>query len=123
MSTPDQPIRAIAIMVGVSIFVPGLDALAKYLTQSYPVMEVVWARYFFHIIFLLPLILWRLGPRAFLPARLPGQLLRSEVLRKDQFPHRLMSGRVFPHAHRLYTESQGRGARDRVITLCASGTC
>lgn len=30
-----------------------LDAMAKYLMQSYPVAQVVWARFFFHVIFVL----------------------------------------------------------------------
>ena len=33
-----------------------LDSIGKYLMQSYPLVQVVWARYFFHLLFVLVLM-------------------------------------------------------------------
>lgn len=38
----------------------GQDAISKHLTQDYPVSEVIWARFTFHFLFLLPFIAPRL---------------------------------------------------------------
>jgi len=46
------------MLLGVSI-VPVMDGLAKYLAGYYPVTQIVWARFFFHFLFMLPLILVR----------------------------------------------------------------
>lgn len=37
-----------------------MDAVAKYLTQTYPVLQVTWARFFFHAVWLALLLRWRL---------------------------------------------------------------
>lgn len=46
------------MLAGVSI-VPIMDGLAKYLAGYYPVTQIVWARFFFHFLFLLPVMLIR----------------------------------------------------------------
>ena len=51
--------RGILWMLATSVFFVSLDATAKYLTSSLPVVEIVWGRYLFHTIFAL---LWA-GPR------------------------------------------------------------
>jgi drug/metabolite transporter (DMT)-like permease len=79
-STLDRPLKAIGLMLLATSIVPFMDAIAKHLTQTYPVTEVVWARYFFHVLFLAPLILWRLGPRAFFPDRIVLQIVRGGFL-------------------------------------------
>jgi drug/metabolite transporter (DMT)-like permease len=62
--------RGIAwMLLTMGLFV-SMDALAKWLTQSYPVPQVIWARYAFHFLLL----------AAFLNLRLPG-LLRSANLK------------------------------------------
>jgi drug/metabolite transporter (DMT)-like permease len=43
--------RGILWMLLCSVFFVSLDATAKYLTHSYPVFEITWARYLFHSIF------------------------------------------------------------------------
>lgn len=67
-------------MLGAMMMVPVMDGIAKALSARYPVIQVVWARYFFHLLWLLPLVLRRHGPRALLPAHLPLQVLRSLFL-------------------------------------------
>lgn len=46
------------MLVGVSV-VPVMDGLAKYLTAHYPVTQIVWGRFFFHFMFILPVVLVR----------------------------------------------------------------
>jgi len=46
------------MLLGVSI-VPVMDGLAKYLAAFYPVTQIVWARFFFHFLFMLPIMLVR----------------------------------------------------------------
>ena len=41
--------------------VPFMDALAKLLSSRYPVLQLVWARFFFHFLLVLPIALWRHG--------------------------------------------------------------
>ena len=62
--TPDlfsQRNRGIALMVGAMMVVPFMDALAKLLSSRYPVLQLVWARFFFHFLLVLPIALWRHG--------------------------------------------------------------
>jgi drug/metabolite transporter (DMT)-like permease len=57
----------------------GLDTLAKYLMQDYPLVQVVWARFFFHIVIVSALLGRRL-PRV-ARSRAPGyQVLRSVLM-------------------------------------------
>ena len=49
--SPDNPLRGIAWMLATMFWFVTLDSTAKYLMQSYPVVQVVWARFFFHLIF------------------------------------------------------------------------
>lgn len=44
------------MLAGVSI-VPVMDGIAKYLAASYPVTQIVWGRFFFHFMFMLPVVL------------------------------------------------------------------
>lgn len=53
--------RGIALMVGAMMVVPFMDALAKLLSSRYPVLQLVWARFFFHFLLVLPIALWRHG--------------------------------------------------------------
>lgn len=46
------------MLLGVSI-VPFMDGFAKFLSSYYPVVQIVWARFFFHFAFMLPVVLLR----------------------------------------------------------------
>ena len=71
--------RGIAMMLLTTLVFAGMDTLAKLLMQSYPLVQVVWGRYFFHAVFLV-VVLGRSLPRH-LGSRRPGlQLLRSALL-------------------------------------------
>ncbi len=76
----DHPVKAIGLMLLATTFVPFMDIIAKWLTLHYPVMEVVWGRYFFHTVFLAPLVVWRYGLRAFFPDRIVMQIVRGGFL-------------------------------------------
>jgi drug/metabolite transporter (DMT)-like permease len=66
-----RPLRGILmIMTAVAMFAV-LDSIAKYLSRFYPVPGIVWARYAFHLLFVVLL----LGPR------LRGRLVRTQRLR------------------------------------------
>jgi drug/metabolite transporter (DMT)-like permease len=78
--TQDDNVKAgIAWMLITTFFFVSLDTVAKHLVSSYPVLQVVWGRFLFHMI-LAALIL---GPRFALLARsanLPLQIVRSIFL-------------------------------------------
>ncbi|MEX0922596.1 MAG: DMT family transporter [Rhodovibrionaceae bacterium] len=71
--------RGILLMVVTIVFMVSMDTIAKYLTQEYPVPQVVWGRYAFHML----LLLIYLRGRAFTVLRtkvLKLQLLRSAIM-------------------------------------------
>jgi len=80
VSTQDDNVKAgVVWMLITTFFFVSLDAVAKHLVSSYPVLQVVWGRFFFHMI-LAALIL---GPRFAVLARsanLPLQIVRSIFL-------------------------------------------
>jgi len=80
VGTQDDNIKAgVAWMLVTTFFFVSLDVTAKYLVASYPVIQVVWARFLVHLI-LAALIL---GPRIGFFARsanLPLQIVRSILL-------------------------------------------
>ena len=76
----ESPLAAILLLVTAMSVVPLMDGIAKYLSASYPVSQVVWARYFFHLLVLLPLVLWHHGPRGLMPRNPAVQVLRSAFL-------------------------------------------
>src|SRR5690606_28437339 len=69
-----------ALMLLAMTLLPLMDGLAKGLSERYPVPQVVWARYFFHFAFILPLLLLRFGRRALVPKRRGLQLVRGGLL-------------------------------------------
>ncbi len=78
--TQDDNVKAgVVWMLITTFFFVSLDAVAKHLVSNYPVLQVVWGRFFFHMI-LAALIL---GPRFAVLARsanLPLQIVRSIFL-------------------------------------------
>ena len=67
-------------MLAATALLPVMDGMAKHLSQSYPLLQVVWARYFFHLLTMLPLLLWRYGARSLWPRRPHVQFLRGALL-------------------------------------------
>ena len=72
--------RGILWMILAMLMFISMDSLVKHLLQqSYPVIQVVWARYTFHVVFLLVLVN-RHAPRALVTHHPVLQVLRSVLL-------------------------------------------
>ena len=54
-----RPLLGIGLMIVGMLLVPLLDACAKVLSQDYPTLEITWARFMFHFLWLLPIVHWR----------------------------------------------------------------
>src|SRR5262249_52804721 len=88
-TTPPRPalatprpnhLRGILLMLGVGFSFTVLDATAKHLTQTLPVMEIAWGRYLFHLA-VLPLFLGGPSLGSAFPSTRPAlQVLRSAFL-------------------------------------------
>ena len=66
------------MILTVALFV-SMDTVGKYLTQDYPVLQVTWARFFFHAMWLLLFLRWRVVSVA--RTRRPGiQLFRGFLM-------------------------------------------
>lgn len=82
----DSPEARRRLLVGIGFMllamsvVPLMDSIAKLLTVRFDTIQLVWARYFFHAVVLFPIVLWRYGRQALLPARPLLQLLRGGFL-------------------------------------------
>jgi drug/metabolite transporter (DMT)-like permease len=58
----DRPLVGIGFMVLAVALLTAMDGIAKYLTQSLPIAEVVWARYAFNLLVLLAVLpAWRVA--------------------------------------------------------------
>lgn len=81
MAGGDRPLAGIAcVALGVSL-VPLMDGVAKYLSAEFHVFQVVWARFAFHVAWLLPIIVWQRLRLRDLLSHHPGlQLLRGGFL-------------------------------------------
>ena len=62
---PRNPTIGIALIVTAMLVVPFMDAIAKLLSAQYPVLQLVWARFFFQFLVVTPLALWRHSPIGF----------------------------------------------------------
>jgi drug/metabolite transporter (DMT)-like permease len=57
-----RPWVGILLVCGTTLCFAALDTVAKYLTRDYHPLQVVWGRYFFHALLLMP-FLWKRGLR------------------------------------------------------------
>lgn len=55
----DHPLRGIALIIGSTVFLACSDALAKYLAQSLPPIEIAWIRFLVFLLIMLPMALSR----------------------------------------------------------------
>ncbi len=75
-----SPITGVVLMLAAMAVVPLMDGVAKHLSGTFPVLQVVWARYFFHLLILLPVVLWRHGANALLLRNPWLQIIRGGFL-------------------------------------------
>lgn len=76
----DSPFAGLALMLLAMALIPTMDAFAKLLSDRYHLIQIVWARYFFHLVLFLPFVIWRFGFSSLRPQRLGLQLLRGTFL-------------------------------------------
>ncbi len=77
---PNNPLKGIVLLLVAMTILPGMEGIAKLLLPRYPVVEVVWGRYFFHFLVLLPVVLIRYGAPALRPRQLGVQVVRGGFL-------------------------------------------
>jgi drug/metabolite transporter (DMT)-like permease len=70
-------LSGIWLMVIAMLLLPVMDAAAKFMSGRIPVVEMVWARFFFHTLLLSPVILARHSLREFWPSRPVLQIARA----------------------------------------------
>jgi drug/metabolite transporter (DMT)-like permease len=79
-ATGDNLQRAVLYMILVALLIPLLNASAKYLAAKYPVIEIAWARYAGHFIYMVIVFAPRLGTSLLVSSRPLLQLMRSTLL-------------------------------------------
>lgn len=79
LAQEDNVAVGIGWMLVTTFFFVSLDTLAKHLLESYPLVEVVWARFLFHLLFVSAVMGRRFGGIV-RSARLSLQLTRSTLL-------------------------------------------
>ena len=77
---PERPLLGIGLMLLGTQVLPLMDGVAKALSARYPVLEVVWARYFFHVALVVPVVLWRYRAMALRIQSPLLQLLRGVLM-------------------------------------------
>lgn len=77
---PDQPVRAIALMVSAVLVFSAMDGISKYLTADYPPVMVMWGRYAWSLALLLPLAWARRGERPLRTPHWPRHLARGACM-------------------------------------------
>lgn len=75
-----KPALGIILLVLAMLIVPFMDATAKVLSSKYPVLQLVWARFFFHFLLIAPLALWRHGSNALFPEKPLFQISRGFLI-------------------------------------------
>jgi drug/metabolite transporter (DMT)-like permease len=75
----DAPLRGILLMCAAMAFLALMATAIKHLTQTYPTAEILWARFFFHFLFVLMLFPRRI-PTLLVSRRKGLQIARSVVM-------------------------------------------
>lgn len=60
--TQNDSSKAMVMMIVAMLLLPGIDAIAKWLSDSIGAGQVTWSRFFFQILFMAPLLLRTSGP-------------------------------------------------------------
>lgn len=73
-------LKGILLMSTAMLVVPMLDIIAKILSKDFPVFQISWARFFFHTLWLLPVLYWSKLRWWEMPKNPGVQLFRSIML-------------------------------------------
>jgi drug/metabolite transporter (DMT)-like permease len=77
LPTRHRPIVGASLMLLALAMLPGMDAIAKHLSQTLPTVEVAWGRFLFYALVIGPIAVAKFGRRAVRPA-MPGlQIFRG----------------------------------------------
>jgi drug/metabolite transporter (DMT)-like permease len=74
---PDQPLKAILLMLCAIMLFTSMDGLCKYLAREHDPVVIVWTRYLVMVALLLPLVLRHWPSRPLRSRRLPHQIARG----------------------------------------------
>lgn len=74
---PDRPMLGIGLMLASVALLPIMDGIAKSMADQYAILQLVWARFFFQSLAIVPLAVWRSPTAMRRPDRLPLQLGRG----------------------------------------------
>ena len=77
---PQDINRGIALIVTGLLIIPSIDAIAKYLADSIPPLQITWARFVFQSILMAAIVLLHKSPVALIPKRPIIQLIRGLLL-------------------------------------------
>ncbi|MDQ7246612.1 DMT family transporter [Dongia sedimenti] len=72
-----RPILGAGLMLCALAMLPGMDAIAKKLSETLPTVEVTWGRFLFYALVIGPIAFAKFGRRALRPARPGLQILRG----------------------------------------------
>jgi len=75
-----RPLMGALLMFAAWQIVPFMDAIAKHLSTAYPIPQIVWSRFFFHFVIVLPVVLWRHGITGMRTDKAGLQILRGGFL-------------------------------------------
>jgi len=76
---PHRPLLSIALVIAGAQLLSVMDGVAKYLAAEYPVLQISWARFVFHVLCVLPVVLWRHGVRWLWPRHIGLHLTRGAL--------------------------------------------
>ncbi|HEY4373134.1 MAG TPA: DMT family transporter [Burkholderiales bacterium] len=80
LSTPERVRGGILLMLACSMIFASLDATAKFMGMHYPVLQIVWFRYTFHVLGMLAIFVPVMGREMFRATNLPWQVGRGLIL-------------------------------------------
>jgi drug/metabolite transporter (DMT)-like permease len=81
----DRRLGGILLLLGALAILPFMDAIAKHLSATFPLLEITWARFGFHFLVLVPILLARHRPTQLWPQRPALQILRGGLLMASTF--------------------------------------
>ncbi len=80
MNSPDRPLLGIGLMLIAMAIIPGIDICSKMLSDKFHVFELTAARYVFHLLWLIPVMLLTRTPILKRPRNFTNQFLRGLML-------------------------------------------
>ncbi|MGD9743158.1 MAG: DMT family transporter [Dongiaceae bacterium] len=80
-----ERLKGLLLLLGAMAILPVMDAMAKHLSGTFPLLQITWARFFFHFLLLVPVVLIRHRLADLWPQRPLLQILRGGLLLASTF--------------------------------------